>query len=67
MNERITTCGIVLECKKVLVAKRSVGAKTCGLWEFVGGKNRYELKPRQHRGLPAKRFVKHPFVEFEPG
>lgn len=41
MNERITTCGIVLECKKVLVAKRSVGAKTCGLWEFVGGKNRY--------------------------
>ena len=41
MNERITTCGIVLECKKVLVAKRSVGAKTCGLWEFVGGKKRY--------------------------
>ncbi len=41
MNERITTCGIVLVNNKLLVAKRNVGAKTFGLWEFVGGKNRY--------------------------
>lgn len=42
MNERITTCGIVIDNKKILVAKRNVGAKTFGLWEFVGGKNRYD-------------------------
>lgn len=41
MNERITTCGIVLVNNKLLVAKRNVGSKTFGLWEFVGGKNRY--------------------------
>lgn len=41
MNERITTCAIVVEDKKILVAKRCVGNTTNGKWEFVGGKNRY--------------------------
>lgn len=47
MNERITTCGIVLDNNKILVAKRNVGAKTFGLWEFVGGKNRYNEKEEE--------------------
>ncbi|MGN0906536.1 MAG: (deoxy)nucleoside triphosphate pyrophosphohydrolase [Bullifex sp.] len=41
MNERITTCGIVIKERRVLVAKRSVGEATNNLWEFVGGKNRW--------------------------
>ena len=41
MNERITTCEIVIEDSKILVAKRCVGNTTNGKWEFVGGKNRY--------------------------
>lgn len=41
MNERITTCAIVVEDSKILVAKRCVGITTNGKWEFVGGKNRY--------------------------
>lgn len=47
MNERITTCGIVVDNNKILVAKRNVGAKTFGLWEFVGGKNRYNEKEEE--------------------
>lgn len=42
MTTRITTAGIVIKDGKYLVAKRSVGEKNKGLWEFVGGKNRYE-------------------------
>ena len=41
MNERITTAGIIIEDKRVLVAKRNSGKTTAGLWEFPGGKNRY--------------------------
>ncbi len=41
MNERITTCGVIIKDRRVLVAKRSVGESTNNLWEFVGGKNRW--------------------------
>ena len=41
MNERITTAGIIIKDKRVLVAKRNSGKTTAGLWEFPGGKNRY--------------------------
>ena len=47
MNERITTCGVIIKDRKVLVAKRSVGEVTNSLWEFVGGKNRWGETPEE--------------------
>lgn len=47
MNERITTAGIVIKDRRVLVGKRSTGKSTSGLWEFPGGKNRYGETPEE--------------------
>ncbi len=47
MNERITTCGVIIKDRKVLVAKRSVGEVTNSLWEFVGGNNRGGETPEE--------------------
>lgn len=41
MNERITTCGIVIKDHKVLMGMRGPGHGNEGFWEFPGGKNRY--------------------------
>ena len=40
MDERMTTAGVLIENGKILLAKRSVGHGTNGLWELPGGKNR---------------------------
>lgn len=39
--ERITTAGIYIHEKKVLVAKRASGGSISEKWEFPGGKNRW--------------------------
>lgn len=41
MNERMTTCAIVIEDHKVLMGRRGPGHGNEGFWEFPGGKNRY--------------------------
>lgn len=41
MIERITTAGVFIFDKKVLVAKRPEGGALSGKWEFPGGKNRW--------------------------
>ena len=42
MNERITTCGIVMKEGRYLVGLRHTpGSDNDSRWEFIGGKNRY--------------------------
>ncbi len=41
MEERITTAGIAIKDSKVLVAQRKVGGPLSLMWEFPGGKNRW--------------------------
>lgn len=41
MTSRLTTAGICKVNGKFLIAKRSPGGPLGGMWEFVGGKNRY--------------------------
>lgn len=41
MNERITTAGIFIKDRKVLVGKRIKGGAISEKWEFPGGKNRW--------------------------
>lgn len=42
MDERITTCGIVVEDGRYLVGKRKGGSSgNDDRWEFIGGKNRW--------------------------
>lgn len=42
MDERITTAGIVEQDGLYLVGLRSTGGSASnGMWEFIGGKNRY--------------------------
>ena len=64
MINRITTAGIVIKDGKYLVAKRCVGEKTNGLWEFVGGKNRYEETEEE---TLKREFIEELGVEIEVG
>ena len=42
MDERITTCGIVMKEGRYLVGLRHTpGSDNDSRWEFIGGKNRY--------------------------
>ena len=41
MDERITTAGVAVIDRKVLVAQRKEGGPLSLKWEFPGGKNRY--------------------------
>jgi ADP-ribose pyrophosphatase len=46
MNERITTCGILVDKEgRVLVARRNQGHGHDFVWELPGGKNRYGETP----------------------
>ncbi len=41
MEERITTAGILIIDGRFLIAKRIESGSIGGMWEFVGGKNRW--------------------------
>ena len=41
MDERKTTAGILVKKDRIFIAKRIEEGTVGGLWEFVGGKNRY--------------------------
>jgi len=41
MNERNTTAGILVKNNRIFIAKRINEGSVGGLWEFVGGKNRW--------------------------
>ncbi len=41
MDERITTAGILVIDGRFLIAKREQKGSIGGMWEFVGGKNRW--------------------------
>ncbi len=41
MEERITTAGILIIDGRFLIAKRVESGSIGGMWEFVGGKNRW--------------------------
>ncbi len=45
LQERITTAGVMYQDGKVFVARRIEGGAIGGLWEFPGGKNRWEETP----------------------
>ncbi|MDD4081964.1 MAG: NUDIX domain-containing protein [Sphaerochaetaceae bacterium] len=42
MDERKTTAGVLVKNGRTFIAKRIQEGSVGGLWEFVGGKNRYE-------------------------
>lgn len=46
MERRFTTTGVLLKEGKVLIAQRK-GSTFDGLWEFPGGKNRYNEELKQ--------------------
>ncbi|MCK9547047.1 MAG: NUDIX domain-containing protein [Sphaerochaeta sp.] len=41
MEERITTAGVLIIDGRFLIAKRTERGSIGGMWEFVGGKNRW--------------------------
>ena len=62
--ERITTAGIYIHEKKVLVAKRASGGSISEKWEFPGGKNRYG---ESLADTLRREFMEELSVEAEPG